>query len=531
MIRFTLLILSLLIMCIGAIVLYKKYNHPACSQHSLPTPPIQRLWLAIVSAEVVILYFLLADCLSTAWLKGDDYIFFQCHDKSLLDRLLIISSRYTTWNGRLGDIIASLLGLAENRWQQVFLTPLFIVATPFAVHRLIAPAGKSIFSSSGAIFILFFVSLYTVSVSLSPWRNFWCYAAAVNYIWPIPIICLFLSRFRAENQLMGNTFQFLAISFLLGLYSAWSLECVTIFLLPGLLIWAYLQYRNKKHITPCNMSGILGVFWGALFMFGTPALSRRAKAELSKRLFDPSELNWEEMLDFVINQTPENLHLLQGGTVRYLLDGIPLPLHACYLPEMLHHFLPCCIIALSTFILLFLVAILTISKNKKQVLLKASFGIMLAFTCVSAYLYSCIPTDMSYLPPSLIIVISCCYLFVRIKRRTGKILQYLITISLCAYSLSAIVPSIAEAKQYKKYETIRLNMLHEQINRGKKDIVLTQPYNTPPVDKLGLITSMDLSENPASYPNFIAAMCYHVESITLKRNTESLPADKNSTRD
>lgn len=527
MIRYSLLFLATSCISIIIILLYKKFNTQNIVQ--IPAAPTSskkhHLWVLIIGLECSFLYCLSAYCLSTAWLKGDDYIFFEHCDSTLKEKLVFVAARYINWVSRLGDVIASLLAISENRWQHVLLTPLFIIATPFAAHRLLAPRNESIFSAKGAGFILFFIFLFTINVSLTPWRNFWCYAAAVNYIWPMPVICLFLSFFREDRLTSASGKISIPLLFLLGLYSAWSLECVTLFLLPGIIIWALLKVKQKKHIPIQCFSGLLGVIWGSFFLLSTPALQRRAAEELAQRAFKADQYDWQQMVDFVLNKTPENLAQLRGSTVAYLFDGIPLPLHAFYIPELMEAFLPCCTAGLVAFGILALGTAMQRSKAWKQLLLKSCMGVIFAMVCACAYLASCIPTNMSFLPPAFIILLSGAYLFLHSSGKGYGILKVVLTAGIIITSCIKIAPSVMEAAEYKKYEKQRLAEIHRQIEAGRKDIALPPQFEVIPQDKLGLIMSMDIHDKPEQYPNFIAAKCYKVDSITQQKASKTKTAD------
>lgn len=495
-------------------VLYKKFNPKEERTSYVPKQRNSLLWVCLVCIECTILYAALATAISTAWFKGDDYIFFRFCDGSILDRLMIICGRYTTCNGRLGDIIATLIGISENRWQHIFLTPVFIIATPFALHRLMATEDRSIFSPRGALFILLVIALYTISVSLTPmWRNFWCYAAAVNYIWPIPVLCLFLSLFRSGLPIIKNKLWATIVGMGLGIYSAWSLECITLFLMPGLCLWVVYQFLKKRHIPHQCAGGITGALLGAFLLTGTPALSRRAAAELASRTFDPSQYDWQQMLEFVTNQTPSNLELLQGDTVSYLLDGIPLPLHLFYIPLLLKHFLDCCLAPLIVFAILAVLHILQRGRDGQHTIRNATLLVIFAFVVACSYLISCIPSKMSFLPPSFIILAACSYLFLRLSGKKVLAGGITLTLSIVCLSIYLIAPSVTEATNYKKYERMRLKIIHQQLAEGKRHIILPPKYPSSPEDKLGLINAMDLGERPTAYPNFIAAKCYGVDSI------------------
>ncbi len=521
MIRYASLFLLTLLVAVIFCLIYRKYNRTGDLAPKTHSYNISKIWVCIITCEVVILYSVLAFCISTAWLKGDDYIFFFHQDISLWEKLKIIAGRYPNSNGRLGDILGTLIGLSENRWEQVFITPCFILAIPFAMHRLIAPINQSIFSLRGAGFILFLTALLPISVSLTPWRNFWCFAASVNYIWPLPIICTFLSLFRTERRAISHKKIAIVTGFVFGLYSAWSLECVTLFLIPGICVWTLFRLLRKKHIPLQCAGGFVGALLGAFFLVSTPALSRRAAAEFASRPFNPSEYNWEQMLHFVTHQTPENLELLRASTVAYLLDGIPLILHVCYVPELISHFYNCCEPAFVVFLGLMAVHFICYKKQHKHTLIIGGSIAIFSVMNACSYLYSCIPSDMSFLPPSFILLTSCSYLYTRLQYKIGQAARCIVIAGVTCVSMFTIAPSIIEAAQYKKFEKLRFAHIHKQLSDGATDIILPPLYNVPPQDKLGLIGSMGLHDRPEDYPNMIAARSYRVNTIIQQPLTPS----------
>lgn len=516
MIRFACIFCVAFIVALLFIVLYCKYNSESSQKIALRVSrQVSVKWVILISCELIALYAILAFSISTAWLKGDDYIFFHYPEISLIEKLKIICGRYTTCNGRLGDIVATLVGLSENRWQHIFITPLFVLALPIAVHRLVSPSCQSICSLRGAGFILFFTALFTVSVSLSPWRSFWCYAAAVNYTWPLPIICSFFALFRTDIYHVSNKWAACFIGGVLGMYSAWSFECITLFLLPGVSLWILIHLLRKKYIPLRCAAGYIGVIFGAFLLVATPALKRRAAADAESRAFNPDSYDWAQMWEFVTNQTPENMELLRASTVSYLLDGIPLPLHVFYAPKLLSMFASCCWVAICVLFILMLMHVMTNREHCKDMLVMGTGLMLSAIVVACSYLYACIPLTTSLLPPVLIVMVGCAYLYTRLSCRIGWALRSVILLGVVGVSLFRLTPSVIEAAQYKKYEKKRLEELHAQIDKGEKYIVLKPSYTSSPQDRLGLIGCMDLCANPSSYPNHIAAMSYGVKSIVI----------------
>lgn len=476
----------------------------------------QSKWVWIVVATCLVLYVCVAYVISLAWLKGDDYIFIAVNDMGIKERLTFILGRYINWVSRTGDITCSLLGIAENRWQQVLLTPFFIILAPIALHSLVKSKGESIWSMKGWLTIVLTVPVMLLSTQMgeaSPWRIFWCYAASVNYLWASVIICCLLTHYRGDKvyarKWMGLK---CAGLFALGMYSGWSLECISVLLIPGLLIWYVLKMRRREHVQAPQFAGLLGCLSGAFMLFGSPALARRGASELARRALDPSSMSFSECFQFVTDHSAENMALLKGSTVQYLVDGLPVVLRPFYAPELLMNIWDC-----NKVVICILAGLLLCAMLKKQfhIIKRGLAGVGLGLLSAFSYLYSCIPSGMSFWPAGFIFIGTVVYLLLNVNLHKGAKTMF------CALMMSMAVyicaPAVQEAQQYKEYEDARLTLIHELAARGVADICLEAPYPTAPQDKLGLIRCMDLTSDPKSYPNFIAKDYYKVNSISQKR--------------
>ncbi len=463
-------------------------------------PKCNRNWALAIIVSSLFIYVSTSLLLSTAWLKGDDYILLPCSTYSLAERFSFCFARYINWVSRIGEIIASLIGISENRWQQFLITPAFITALPFTLYRLTKKKDGTIWSKQGFFFVWFSVTLALMSVNLSPWRNYWCYFASVTYLWPMTIIPLFLSFYRDSLwKSYKSSYTSILAMFLLGLYCAWSLECISLFLLPGLILWHWKHWKRAQYIPARCWAGLVGSFWGAFFLYSSPALSRRAAGELATAM-DTSSMDFSQMLEFCLHLTPERLQLLSGGTVQLFLGQFPLPLRFLFLPELISSYLPCCSLALAIIAVLSLIMISTKGSHKKRILLITASGILLSTLCACSYLYSCIPTSTAFLPPAFIMVATACYLFQRTPH--PHLVCPMLAIATTLYAASILIPAGMESWRYQDARDARMAELHVQLAAGKKGIVLHQHWQAPPQDKLGFITSMDLESKGGSISQF-----------------------------
>lgn len=473
-------------------------------------------WVWAVMLSCLFLYGALAALLSTAWVKGDDYAFMDAPDLTFFQCLSTAFKHYMNTNSRVGDVIVGCFRLSENRWQLFLLTPLVVTALPFAFWRLLAPENQSIFSAKGLVFIWFSIFLCLQSAYLSHWRPFWCYAASVNYLWSTTATIFFLSLYRKRRipPHGSTTFQQAGL-FLLGLYCGWGTECMAVTLFPLLTLFMLYHVKKRLPIRRECWIGYLGYLWGVCLLFSSPGMFRRNEAVAASRSLDIASLQTDQLMAFLQHLNWEYVNLLKGVSSIITLKGIPLPLHTYFFPFLAERFWQCC--AIPSLVCLFLAGcILTrLSYSPQKLLLGAALGVGTAWYCASSYLLQCIPTHMSFLPPSFIVAGAACYLFVNMAGRK-MIPQLIATLFVLGHGVSVFVPAGTEAWKWKALEKERLGEICRQREQGIMDLVLESPALAPPKDPLGLITHGAIQENPDFHNNKAAARHYGVHSISQK---------------
>lgn len=511
------LMLMVMLLCGYFVMRYQKKTPIPAPPHTA-THSFHLGWGIAITISILVIYAALACLFSSVWLKGDDYIFLPWPVANIKEMMFFVAGRYTDGNSRVGELLGGFVGLSENRWQHWLLTPAIILSIPFAMHRLFGKQGESITNFKGFCFIWFCIGMILMNADLHPWRNFWCYAVIANYLWPIPAIILFLSFYR-EGRWKSYQSSSLSIIglFILGLYCGWALECVSIFLVPGLIIYCIWRCRKQKYIPWKCWSGLAGSIWGAFLLYASPAPGRRAARELAESLFDTSNMTFSQLLEFCTNLTPERLDLLQGAHVQYFLGGIPLPLHIFFVPQLISHYLPCCALALGA--ILFMMLFFIRKGTKKKDLIITTSGIMLSFLCACSYLYACIPNNVCFQPASFIMIGTACFLFQRTI--LPIIVRPFMAIAVVIYACYILFPAGAEAWAYRETRSLRMAELHKKLAQGEKNITLHLHWLVPPKDPLGLITCMELGDDPQQYPNFLASRAYGVDSIILMKEKAS----------
>lgn len=489
----------------------------------------ERIWgvyLPVIISSIIIFCGLSA-LLYTAWLKGDDF-FFVCDDPFAASKVYGSIHCYLNHVSRFGELLGRMVGLSANRWQNWVFTPLILVILPFVMAQLVQPrkivsAGRMLAFYWFACFML----LQSVAIMQGYWRNFWCYAAAVNYLWGTAICMLFLVYMfpqRWDNCHLKGWKRFLCcvVMFGAGCCSGWSIEAVTVVLLP-LLVGAMVWYRIKSGSVPMPCwSGLAGMGWGAFLLLGSPALSRRSVNEAATRALDVYTMSSEQLTDFLQNLTPEKMKLLEGSSGVVNLAGIPMLQHMYFLPFLAERYWNSCMIPTIAFAILQVLTLWLRPESWKQSSLLALGIYALSWLSACSYLGGCVPTHMSFLPQSFMVVIACSLLFLKLRGRYAKQILTCITLMVVAMGLMKFVPAGVEAWQYKKYEKERFESIARQKAAGCEVIILPQPsWPVEPEDSLGLIRSMDFGPGVNDYPNGPARAYFKVQGIMKEKVSEN----------
>lgn len=503
--------------------LFLLYCHVRYQSNVIPIqpepqkPPVEKRWVLAILLVCIIFYAFLAYVISLAWLQGDEFLFVH-KGNDILYRLMKGLQGWRNYNARFGDIAGHIITLSENRWQQYIITPFFIICTPFAIYALILPSGERIFSQKGFLFVVFIISIF-ISSRTRTWSSFWNFALCINYLWPSVIICYFLSFYKNESIIFYRNRQLLSkfltiFLFFIGIYCGWSLECVTLFLLPSTIIWLLLRYKDNEYVPHYCLSATMGITLGAFCLLSSPALASRGVNELLHRALNIQSLSTSEKLAFALNHSAENMLQLKGITVNYYLGDLPLWMHLFYLPELLNTFISSCKPILLVCIFL---AICCFKTKTKQLYITFWGNISLSLCMACSYIYAGIPGVRAFFPPTVVLLVLAGYLFIYISCKHALLIRIAVCIFTVSYSLTEILPSTLEAREYKKYEHIRHDKIQEQVSQGILDVVLPPPYATPPKDKLGLIAADSLKDNHKDWPNYLVPSIFGAKSIIQQK--------------
>lgn len=480
------------------------------------------LFLAIFS---VIVYGCFSYLLSLAWFKGDDYLF-ATHDVFSLSHVFGAIHAYLNRVSRIGEIVAYFLGVMNTRWQHWLFSPIFLVALPFALVRMVSHRVEWCSSRMLlAFWLVVFLALQSVYTD-GYWRNYWCFAACTNYFWATVVTFVFLPVLFpwkwAQPKPGWRKWTGIMLAFALGLYSGWGTEAMTATLLPLMTCWMiYLCVKVRTIPLKC-WAGYVGFCLGTFFLFASPALGRRAAGGAATRALDVSAMTAEEITAFVQNLNAEKVGMLLDGTGCVNLNGIPLVEHLYFLPYLVKVYWPCCDYPTWMLLALSVLTILLRPLNWRRNLLVAGCVYVVSWICALSYLGGAIPSSMSFLPPSFIVMAACVYLFVNLRGRFCLPVLSVVTLVVMVTGLNLLLPPAIEAHHYKKYEQEKFAEIARQKAAGHKQIVLYRTWPAPPRDSLGMICAMELGGSPEHYPNSSARHYYGVEGI-IQRSEIRLP--------
>ncbi len=490
--------------------LYVKYGYtpiPAQLNREQENPKQSTKWGIILIATSLLIYSFLAFLLSLSWLGGDDFLF--PHNVSLAKHIGHAIGKYCNGVSRLGETIVRLTGVSENRWQQFLLTPIFICLLPFSIFRLVKHKNHTIFSAKGTLFYIFIISILLIQLPGNDWRNFRCYAASTNYLWPLVIFALFLSYYRPDQKFSPQkVFLTTTALFLMGVYVGWSVECISCLIIPALLITCIIKTIRRQCYIP-QFAGFVGTLFGVFFIFASPALSKRSAWASNDSPFNIAGMSFSEAFDFACSITPQNMYQLAGAAIPVYIGDFPLILRPLFFPELLSTYLPFCAIPLLVCLILLVLACVSISGEKKRLFTITLSGIGMSFLCASTYLVACIPFNMSFLPALFFIVSVAGFLFLR----TPTKLSACVSLPAFACLLCFLIPPMLEAYELKPARDAQLRLIHEQINAGKKEIILPYPLPFKPKDRLFIIRNGIFSESSTDYPNHLARSYFKIDSI------------------
>lgn len=478
-----------------------------------------------LAAIIVICYLSLACLLKQSWLQNDEWAFLVNGKLPFLAAVKAAVRCYLVWVSRVGQIGAVVMGLSVSRWQEWVITPIFASLAPLALFSLVRRKDDSLLSWHGRMFYLTAFVLFLLSVYLPRWRNYWCYAAAWNYLYPSVCLMYFLSFFRKDACYRQSTVSYVAVVFL-GLVAGWGTECATSVVFPILTaIVIYNLIGKKPWLSFHAYLGYCGYMWGTAALFCSPALYLRSQLEEETIGLTISDLSAAEYSDFIRHLDWPAVQLLSGVSGVVSLKSIPLFDRIYFLPFIAERFLSCCGLAL-LFWLVFSICFLLVSPKSSatRTLLGSVSIVVLAFAIGFSYSVQCIPTPMSFLPAGFALVAACMFVYTRLSHRPMKCACSVLSLLL---GLIIFVPAGIQAALYKDMDCRRMSEINAAKQAGTSNVILSTPAIELWWPSLGLIAPNDIKEHERAYPNRECARCYGFTSVKQPKanvkKTGSLP--------
>ncbi len=458
----------------------------------------------------IVCYSLLAFLLRQSWIQGDEWYFIKRTTMPFVPALKACLLHYAGWVSRIGEIGAGIVGLAPSRWQEWILTPLFSALAPMAAFSLVRRNGDSLFSEKGRWFYVTAFILFLLAVYLPNWRNYWCHAAAWNYLYPSICLIYFLHFFRNDIKSRANISSCAGV-FLIGVISGWGTECTSAIILPFLTcIIIYNLACRKPWLSFHAYCGYCGFLIGTIALFCSPALFIRSIIDNNAKRIDISSLTSNEYNDFIHNLDGEKLDMLTGSSGVVTLKDIPLFDRIFFWPFAGERFLLCCGLVLSVCILFAAIHFFTARKGVRlHSLAYPLIAVTISVLFTLSYTIQCIPTTMSYLPSGFAIVVACMFIFVRFKHSAIYLCGILVTL----IGLTIFLPAGIQAAQYKHLDTRRLTEIELSKSKGIMDITLSRPSITLWYPTLGMIAANDIKPHANSFTNSQCAAYYGVRSV------------------
>lgn len=428
---------------------------------------------------------------------------------------------YLHTNSRIGEIILRLVRLDYSRWLSWSAFPCCILLVIFSMWKIGGKGMHQLPSMVGCCYTVFTASLLLLAVNLDSSRDYHDFAAMTNYLWPTAALFLLLTRFQTPSCLdvqrestLARNLKYLLI-FLLGIFAGWGTELGCVLFVIGGIIWLLYHIYNKLTISIDKWLSLTGFAWGCVMLFLSPAHAGRSANSASMRIVNPSDMKAEELQMWLSDLNWEKLHQLQAQGV-ILLDGIPYADHIKFLPFLAERFWTCCNVpSIAVLILLTFVMCRPGVHYKRRVILLITLGAYsLTWLGVCTYLIKVIPSYMSFLPASYVVVLIAAWLFMQLP--TKWISQLVFTLVFTGFMLGIYIPRIEVGLQYKPLERAMWNEIAAQKKNGLHHVRLDRKFIPPhhaQINDGGLVSNGKLNVIANQYPNFLTAAYFQVQSI------------------
>lgn len=485
--------------------------------------------LLVLCCSVAFVYAIVALVSYFSWPAGDEWLLMARGQSNFIDRLRLASSQHFGLNGRLPELIGNIGGLDRSCWQDWVITPCFVALAPFAVWRF----AKSFVEVSKPISPDFYLLISSCFLLISPlyYTSYW---VNVTYTWTsVPCVLLIALMFGPQKE-VHSVWKLLS-AYILGMYCGWGNETQSQMLMlavPFILACVYVKCRR---VSVFQIACLLGVFSGCYMLFSSGSFACRAAYSVSPL----SGFSTEEIRNFVTDLNWEKVISLNGSSAFALLVDIPLLSRLYFIPYSLLMYMEVAAIPLFLLLLLSIIAVL---KKEWKKLLFALFLSLISLEMAVAYVAGALPNYPSYIPPAVVVVCACSYLY--LGTSIHKLTRWGISCLFFVHAVYVYVPDICIASTYKNIDWNVDKSVATQSAIGIKHIVVPNPtrpakqypdgyfYGTPRRRLFrgygahqgplwAMIYVISLKKDVNSYDNkkaveYFNALHYDIESIRLE---------------
>lgn len=472
--------------------------------------------------------FLLLLCMATAfllvalvsyfsWPTGDEWLLMTRGEFGLMERLKVAVSNYSGWCSRLPEIIGTVGGLDRTCWQDWVITPFFVMFAPFAVWRFVQTFATEL--KNQKISLSFYLLVISCFLLISPYyyAEYW---VNVTYIWTsVPAVYLAAIMFDTHEE-GSNLWKFVGC-YLLGLYCGWGTETQAQALLLISFACLIRTYIRNRQINLFQFACCLGIWSGAFMVLSSSAMEARA-ATTSTLL---SDMTSEEVVRYVTNLDWEKVTALRGAAALANLVDVPLFLRWFFIPYGLSVYASVAIVPL---LLLGVLVLLSVWNRQWKDIAVCCMLVFVSVEMVMAYVAGALPMYPAYIPPAVVLICACAYLYSRV--RIHRFFRYVLSFMLFAVVILEYIPDIWIASSYKQWDKEVDVAVAQQSLSGQKHIILPKipplPHTFSPVGALNSLVGG--SKKIFSYEGPLKRI--NLEEMTSEETLRNMWNRRNATR-
>lgn len=238
-----------------------------------------------------------------------------------------------------------------------------------------------------------------------------------------------------------------------------------------------------------------------------------------------SDMTSEEVVRYVTNLDWEKVTALRGAAALANLVDVPLFLRWFFIPYGLSVYASVAIVPL---LLLGVLVLLSVWNRQWKDIAVCCMLVFVSVEMVMAYVAGALPMYSAYIPPAVVLICACAYLYSRV--RIHRFLRYLLSFMLFAVVILEYIPDIWIASSYKQWDKEVDVAVAQQSVSGQKHIILPKipplPHTFSPVGVLNSLVGE--SKKIFSYEGPLKKI--NLEAMTSEETLRNMWNRRNATR-